>query len=224
MRGFQWYAYQQVLTAHKEQVRKANIPRLIFKWRVHQALQEFIQPDVMSIDSSHPLHSIVQRIYDSADRLEQGIEKQLKKQKMLYWVAEQVADLFSNYMVYRGQCQRGCENMCTCPNNWLAAWGQGRSLDIEKYIAHKDKEVSAFTLQQTQELERWQRWLWQQHFHEDFMQMQQIDELFWQELEHPERQKKALSRLPQQIVIFTLLDLPPSQLQFLRRLGNTSMF
>ncbi|WP_228329831.1 exodeoxyribonuclease V subunit gamma, partial [Acinetobacter baumannii] len=220
VRGFQWYAYQQVLTAHKEQVRKANIPRLIFKWRVHQALQEFIQPDVMSIDSSHPLHSIVQRIYDSADRLEQGIEKQLKKQKMLYWVAEQVADLFSNYMVYRGQCQRGCENMCTCPNNWLAAWGQGRSLDIEKYIAHKDKEVSAFTLQQTQELERWQRWLWQQHFHEDFMQMQQIDELFWQELEHPERQKKALSRLPQQIVIFTLLDLPPSQLQFLRRLGQ----
>ncbi|PIL88699.1 exonuclease V subunit gamma, partial [Acinetobacter baumannii] len=220
VRGFQWYAYQQVLTAHKEQVRKANIPRLIFKWRVHQALQEFIQPDVMSIDSSHPLHSIVQRIYDSADRLEQGIEKQLKKQKMLYWVAEQVADLFSNYMVYRGQCQRGCENMCTCPNNWLAAWGQGRSLDIEKYIAHKDKEVSAFTLQQTQELERWQRWLWQQHFHDDFMQMQQIDELFWQELEHPERQKKALSRLPQQIVIFTLLDLPPSQLQFLRRLGQ----
>ncbi len=110
--------------------------------------------------------------------------------------------------------------MCTCPNNWLAAWGQGRSLDIEKYIAHKDKEVSAFTLQQTQELERWQRWLWQQHFHDDFMQMQQIDELFWQELEYPERQKKALSRLPQQIVIFTLLDLPPSQLQFLRRLGQ----
>ncbi|MEQ1187488.1 MULTISPECIES: exodeoxyribonuclease V subunit gamma [Acinetobacter] len=220
VRGFQWYAYQQVLTAHKEQVRKANIPRLIFKWRVHQALQEFIQPDEMSIDDSHPLHSIVQRIYDSADRLEQGIEKQLKKQKMLYWVAEQVSDLFSNYMVYRGQCQRGCENTCTCPNNWLSAWGQGRALDIEKYIAQKDKEISAFTLQQTQELERWQRWLWQQHFHDDFMQMQQIDELFWQELDHPERQKKALSRLPEQIVVFTLLDLPPSQLQFLRRLGQ----
>lgn len=83
VRGFQWYAYQQVLTAHKEQVRKANIPRLIFKWRVHQALQEFIQPDVMSIDSSHPLHSIVQRIYDSADRLEQGIEKQLKSKNVV---------------------------------------------------------------------------------------------------------------------------------------------
>ncbi|HBU88804.1 MAG TPA: exonuclease V subunit gamma, partial [Acinetobacter sp.] len=220
VRGFQWYAYQQVLTAHKEQVRKANIPRLIFKWRVHQALHEFIQPDTMSIDTSHPLHSIVQRIYDSADRLEQGIDKQLKKQKMLYWVAEQVADLFSNYMIYRGQCQRGCENGCTCPENWLAAWGQGRSLDIEKYIVQKDEEVTAFALHQTEELERWQRWLWQQHFHDDFVQMQQIDALFWQELDHPDRSKRAISRLPNQVVIFTLLDLPPSQLQFLRRLGQ----
>lgn len=220
VRGFQWFAYQQVLTAHKEQVRKANIPRLIFKWRVHQALHEFIQPDTMSIDTSHPLHSIVQRIYDSADRLEQGIDKQLKKQKMLYWVAEQVADLFSNYMIYRGQCQRGCENSCTCPENWLSAWGQGRSLNIEKYIVQKDEEVTAFALHQTQELERWQRWLWQQHFHDDFMQMQQIDELFWQELDHPDRSKRAISRLPNQVVIFTLLDLPLSQLQFLRRLGQ----
>ncbi|MGE8549724.1 MAG: exodeoxyribonuclease V subunit gamma, partial [Acinetobacter calcoaceticus] len=220
VRGFQWYAYQQVLTAHKEQVRKANIPRLIFKWRVHQALYEFIQPDAISIDTSHPLHSIVQRIYDSADRLEQGIDKQLKKQKMLYWVAEQVADLFSNYMIYRGQCQRGCENSCTCPENWLAAWGQGRALDIEKYIVQKDEEVTAFALHQTQELEHWQRWLWQQHFHDDFLQMQQIDALFWQEIEHPDRSKWAISRLPHQVVIFTLLDLPPSQLQFLRRLGQ----
>lgn len=220
VRGFQWFAYQQVLTAHKEQVRKANIPRLIFKWRVHQALHEFIQPDTISIDTSHPLHSIVQRIYDSADRLEQGIDKQLKKQKMLYWVAEQVADLFSNYMIYRGQCQRGCENSCTCPENWLSAWGQGRALDIEKYIVQKDDEVTAFALHQTEELERWQRWLWQQHFHDDFLQMQQIDELFWQELDHPDRGKRAISRLPNQVVIFTLLDLPPSQLQFLRRLGQ----
>lgn len=220
VRGFQWFAYQQVLTAHKEQVRKANIPRLIFKWRVHQALHEFIQPDTMSIDTSHPLHSIVQRIYDSADRLEQGIDKQLKKQKMLYWVAEQVADLFSNYMIYRGQCQRGCENSCTCPENWLSAWGQGRALDIEKYIVQKDEEVTAFALHQTEELERWQRWLWQQHFHDDFVQMQQIDALFWQELDHPDRGKRAISRLPNQVVIFTLLDLPPSQLQFLRRLGQ----
>ena len=82
IRGFQWYAYQQVLE-NKEQVQKANIPRLILKWRTYQALQPFIQPEHLSLSAEHPLYSIVQRIYDSADRLEQGVEKQLKKQGML---------------------------------------------------------------------------------------------------------------------------------------------
>ena len=103
IRGFQWYAYQQVLE-NKEQVRKANIPRLILKWRIHQALQPFIQPEQNTVVNEHPLYSIVQRIYDSADQLQHGTEKQLKKQGMLYWVAEQVSQLFNNYMLYRGDC------------------------------------------------------------------------------------------------------------------------
>ena len=37
IRGFQWSAYQWVLDQDKEQVRKANIPRIIIKWRVYQA-------------------------------------------------------------------------------------------------------------------------------------------------------------------------------------------
>ena len=108
IRGFQWSAYQWVLVEQKEQVRKANIPRIIIKWRVFQALKSFIQAEQNPLALDHPLHSIVQRIYDSADRLEQGIEKQLKKQGMLYWVAEQVSRLFSHYMEYRGHCQKNC--------------------------------------------------------------------------------------------------------------------
>ena len=38
IRGFQWSAYQWVLVEQKEQVRKANIPRIIIKWRIFQAL------------------------------------------------------------------------------------------------------------------------------------------------------------------------------------------
>lgn len=53
VRGFQWYAYQQVLE-NKEQVRKANIPRLILKWRIHQALQPFIQPEQNTVVNEHP--------------------------------------------------------------------------------------------------------------------------------------------------------------------------
>ena len=219
IRGFQWYAYQQVLE-NKEQVRKANIPRLILKWRIHQALQPFIQPEQNTVVNEHPLYSIVQRIYDSADQLQQGTEKQLKKQSMLYWVAEQVSQLFSNYMIYRGHCQRGCQSNCTCVGNWLSSWGQNKALNIEQLIAQTDQQTSAFSLQQTEQLEAWQRWLWQNYFHDDFVEIQSIDADFWQLLDDQQTRSRALAQLPRQVIVFTILDLPPSQLQFLRRLGQ----
>lgn len=219
IRGFQWYAYQQVLE-NKEQVRKANIPRLILKWRIHQALQPFIQPEQNSLVQEHPLYSIVQRIYASADQLQQGTEKQIKKQSMLYWVAEQVSQLFNNYMIYRGHCQRGCQSNCTCSSNWLSTWGQNKALNIEQLVAQTDQQTSAFSLQQTEQLEAWQRWLWQNYFHDDFVEIQSIDADFWQLLDNQQTRQKALTQLPSQVIVFTILDLPPSQLQFLRRLGQ----
>lgn len=221
IRGFQWSAYQSVLTEHKEQVRKANIPRLIIKWRVFQALKGFIQPELNSLEQQHPLFSIVQRIYDSADRLEQGTEKQLKKQGMLYWVAEQVSRLFSHYMEYRGYCSNNCPpNLCHCHNNWLQAWGKNQALRLEDMFFKTNTTISEFTLNQAHELEAWQRWLWQDVFHQDFEQMQRIDAMFWEMLDDPETRKVALKKLPPQLVIFTVLDLPPMQLAFLRRLGQ----
>jgi len=221
IRGFQWSVYQLVLVEQKEQVRKANIPRIIIKWRIFQALKTFIQAEHNPLTTEHPLYSIVQRIYDSADRLEQGVEKQLKKQGMLYWVSEQVSRLFSHYMEYRGHCQKNCPaNLCNCPSNWLQAWGQNKQLPIEQMFFKTNTEISEFTLNQAHELETWQRWLWQEVFHQDFEQMQSIDAMFWEILDDPETRQAALKKLPSQLVIFTLLDLPPMQLAFLRRLGQ----
>lgn len=219
IRGFQWYAYQQVLE-NKDKVRKANIPRLIMKWRIYQTLKPFIEAEHFDLAAEHPLFSIIQRIYDSADRLEQGLEKQQKKQSMLYWVAEQVSKLFSNYMIYRGECTKKCEGDCHCATNWLSRWGQNQALDIENLFFKTNSDVSAFHLNQAQALESWQRWLWQQSFHQDYLEIQNIDREFWQMLDHPDTQVQALKQLPKQVVIFTVLDLPPSQLHFLRRLGQ----
>ncbi|MDM1343824.1 exodeoxyribonuclease V subunit gamma [Acinetobacter pseudolwoffii] len=229
IRAFQWTSYQWVLNAPKEveQVREANIPRIIIKWRVFQALRKCILPEQIPLDVDHPLYSIVKRIYDSADRLEQGTEKQLKKQSMLYWVAEQVSRLFSHYMDYRGYCARNCPpQSCSCPTNWLEAWGQNSALDIEQMIySPKDEnghemQVADFVKIQARELEAWQRWLWQHVFQEDYAKILEIERLYWERLENPETRSEALKRLPAQIVVFSLLELPPSQLDFLRRLGQ----
>ncbi|MEJ2899917.1 exodeoxyribonuclease V subunit gamma [Acinetobacter sp. NS-4] len=229
IRAFQWISYQWVLNAPKEveQVREANIPRIIMKWRVFQALRKCILPEQIALDVDHPLYSIVKRIYDSADRLEQGTEKQLKKQSMLYWVAEQVSRLFSHYMDYRGYCARNCPpNNCSCPSNWLEAWGQDIALDIEQMIySPKDEnghemQVADFVKIQARELEAWQRWLWQHVFQDDYAKILEIERLYWERLENEETRIEALKRLPAQIVVFSLLELPPSQLDFLRRLGQ----
>ena len=92
--------------------------------------------------------------------------------------------------------------------------GNNQPLDIEALFYTTGTEISVFTLNRAHELEGWQRWLWQEVFHEDFELMQEIDAEFWQQLEQEATRKQALKRLPQQLVVFTLLDLPPIQLQF----------
>ena len=221
IRGFQWFAYQQVLD-DKDKVRKANIPRLIMKWRIYQTLKSFIEQDENSLAEDHPLHSIIQRIYDAASQLQQGLDKQLKKQSMLYWVSEQVSKLFSHYMLYRADCVGRCaqNQACQCPSNWLAQWGRGEALNLEQQFFKTNQQISAFTLNQAQELENWQRWLWQHTFHDDFIEIQSIDADFWRVMDDDQQRLQALKKLPSQLIVFTLLDLPPSQLQFLRRLGQ----
>lgn len=226
IRGFQWYAYQRVLE-DKDKVRRANSPQLIMKWRIYQALHDYIQADQNPLPETHALFPIIKRIYHSAELLPQGIERQLKKQNMLYWLSEQVAKLFANYMVYRGNCQKNCQPVCHCPSNWLATWGRGEPLNLEQLLnisglnsADATADPASFQYAQAQELEAWQRYLWQETFQDDFALMQSIDVDFWQIMDDPEQGLSARRLLPQRLVVFTLLDLPPSQLQFLRRLGQ----
>ncbi len=219
MRGFQWWAYQEVLHDQRDEVRKANLPRLMIKWRIYQSLKNFVHAPQNTLAPEHPLYPIIQRIYASADRLA-GFEQLNKKQSMLYWVAEQVSRLFSNYMEYRSHCTRCASPTCQCGSNWLQVWGNNQNLNVEQLFFNVGTEIEQFKLEQATELEAWQRWLWQSVFAEDFKQVAHIDTLFWQRLDDPSTRQQALNRLPEQLVVFTLLDLPPVQLQFLRRLGQ----
>lgn len=219
LRGFQWFAYQQILT-DKDKVRKANIPRLIMKWRIYQVLKPFIESEQIRMDAQHPLYPLIERIYESAIRLTGQLEKIQKKTSMLYWISDQVSKLFSHYMVYRADCRRACEFECNCPENWLKVWGGNQPLDIEKQFQLSDGQENTFKFQQAQQLESWQRWLWLHTFNEDFVEMQSIDHDFWTVLNQSESRENALKKLPSQLVVFTLLELAPSQLQFLRRLGQ----
>lgn len=220
LRTFQWSLYQQILGAEKI----AKAPQMLnMKWKIFLFLSQF---DGENLAVDHPLYAMFSRVQQNCQNLIDPVEKARKYKQMLYWVADQTSRLFSNYMIYRGQCVQGCVQQCKCRQNWLSFWGRNQPLHIEQWIRNPEKEILALqpevrdqAVAQAQQLEAWQRYIWQAQFAEDFAEMQNIDREFWQAIEG-ENGVFVQAKLPQQIYVFTLLELPPSQLYFLRRLAQ----
>lgn len=219
--SFRWDLYQKVLD-DKERVRRASIPRLVVKLRIFQALKAYTSNLANPLKKDHPLFEIIDRIYDSSSTLSDQAEIEQKRNDMLFWIAEQVSKLFQNYMTYRGHCTitHPDGQKCKCSTNWLKQWGENTPLNIEGLINTTEQGLDLNKLEQAQKLEGWQRWLWREIFHEDYMEVTAIDELFWKTLNTPELAAQVKKALPDQITIFTLLGLAPSQLNYLRQLAQ----
>lgn len=218
--AFQWTAYQMVLD-DKDFVRQANLPAIIVKWRIYEALKDFIVKPSLLMHPTHELLPIIERIYQSADDIVDADEAFAQRQKMLYWVAEQTSRLFVNYMSYRGQCNTHGFEACACSGHWLSYWGQNKPLNVEKLLGvFKEVSEDSLELAQAKQLEAWQRWIWVNVFADDYKKITAVDRQFWESLENPETKDTALARLPNELTVFTLLELPPQQLNFLRRLGQ----
>lgn len=215
LRTFQWDMYQQVLGAEVI----AQAPQILnMKWRIFLFLSQYL---TTLVSAQHPLFPILQRVQQQSEWMTDATARYSKQQKMLYWIADHTSRLFANYMVYRGQCVNACPKVCHCRQNWLAAWGRGEALKIDKIVRLPEAAVQQsqphvvhYAMTQAATLEAWQRYLWQQLFAEDFNAIQQIDTQFWAALTQTQRP------LPKQIYVFTVLELPPSQLDFLRRLAQ----
>lgn len=218
--AFQWAVYQFVLD-DKDFVRQANLPAIIVKWRIYEALKGFISETDFIMHPAHELFPIVERIYQSANNIPDPSDALAQRQKMLYWVAEQTSRLFVNYMSYRGQCSTHGYEACGCSNNWLGRWGKNKPLNVQQLLgAFKEVSEEDLELAQAKQLEAWQRWIWVNAFASDYEKITAVDQQFWATLENPETRAAALARLPSELTVFTLLELPPQQLNFLRRLGQ----
>ncbi len=243
--GLQWKAYEWALPnkQDRERIKGINMPPLIMQWRIFHALSPYAQAD--ALDTAlvpAELHSVLQRVYSSAARLADAQQRSHKRQDMLYWMAAQVTRLFSSYMAFRGSCIHSPDEgeahwVCPhCDTDWLKAWTQNQPLNIVRLAGLKPEQAEAHPPQQALELEQWQRWLWHAVFRQDFNVRHDIERKFWQALERAEQgaltgdaqdadsadeheRHQTHNGLPEQIFVFTTLELPPAQLKFLYRLG-----
>lgn len=162
-----------------------------------------------------------QQTWLSSDDINQDALLQTFEQR-IWQLANDMAAMLSRYMTYRPQ--------------WLAAWGQNTRLPVAEMIAQKDArhnrlndregEQAIYTpdwlIEHYEQLEAAQRFLWLNLFDDDYRYREQIHEQFWQALYHQDGDiaKQCRNKLPKQIFLFTLQQLPPSELLDLQRLGT----
>lgn len=146
--------------------------------------------------------------------------QQKTDEQRLWQLADDMARMLGRYMTYRP--------------DWLVTWGVGQALPIAEMVAEKDRFFSQLNhtsdeqytpdwlIEQLVEVEIAQRYLWQQLFHDTYAYRQAIESQFWQALQHQDESIAQVCRavLPERIILFTLQQLPPSELKMMKQLST----
>ena len=156
----------------------------------------------------------------SNDVISQSADLQTQDQR-IWQLASDMANMLNRYMTYRPQ--------------WLSNWGQDKPVAVSDMIAKKDAlhnrlngrdasnaiETPDWLVEHYEQLEAAQRFLWRQLFDDDYRFREQLHQQFWQALNHSETRIRNISRskLPKHVFLFTLQQLPPTELLDLQRLG-----
>ncbi|HEY4714609.1 MAG TPA: exodeoxyribonuclease V subunit gamma, partial [Aquirhabdus sp.] len=114
-------------------------------------------------------------------------------------LSSQIAQVFAGYVTYRA--------------DWLRLWGQGEFLNLP--VLCKDKPE--WLIERYLEMQIWQAWLWKTLFKDVFEQRELEVTRFWSALK---TDPSLIKKLPRSVTIFTVIQLPPAELMFLRQLAQ----
>lgn len=170
--------------------RTAPFARQVIQWKLFAYFMAVLNDPVQYQAATTMLKPLFERLQD----------KPRTQQRLLWKMSEQIAQVFANYVLYRPQ--------------WLEQWGRGQHLD---QLAPLEADSPDWLLARYAETEQWQQFLWQTLFSEDFANHQAIRRRFWQILEKNPDKRKIL---PHSLTIFTVLQLPPSEFNFLKQLAR----
>lgn len=148
----------------------------------------------------------------------------------LWQLASDMASMLNRYMTYRP--------------HWLALWAKGEAVNVKQLIAEKD-ELNAYMMgvkskdesednanntphtpdwliEHYEHLETAQRYLWQVLFDETYQYRRAIERQFWHALTHdnPEIATACRDTLPEQLTLFTIQQLPKTELAMMARLAK----
>ena len=220
---YQWTLMQDVLTRHNTYLLEVNpdaatlnVPEVavlsptVMQWRLFGYLT-YYQSSIVN-DDTHPVHPLLASLIDEP---QEGVKQDKAQQDARIWqLASDLARVFNRYLTHR--------------EDWLALWSDNKLLDVDKLIADKDalslrfdqyaRGTPEWLVAHYVELEIAQRFLWSQLFADVHQHRVAIESTFWSALENNKANERA--KLPTVLRIFTIQQLPQTELDFLQRLSK----
>ena len=223
---YQWTLMQDVLTRHNAYLLETapesitlNVPEVavlsptVMQWRLFGYLT-YYQALIVN-DETHPVNPLLASLIDDPKAKQSNQEQDKAQQDARIWqLASDLARVFNRYLTHR--------------EDWLALWSNNKPLDVDQLIADKDalslrfdqyaRGTPEWLVAHYVELEIAQRFLWSHLFADVHQHRVAIEHTFWSALEKNQANERA--QLPKVLRIFTIQQLPQTELDFLQRLSK----
>ncbi|KAA0929199.1 exonuclease V subunit gamma [Psychrobacter sp. ANT_H56B] len=225
---YQWTLMQDVLTRHNAfllaqnpEAQTLNVPEVavlsptIMQWRLFGYLTYYQEAIVK--DEKHPVHPLLASLIDEPQEgVEQDNVRQDKSQQdaRIWQLSNDLARVFNRYLTHR--------------EDWLALWSHNEPLNVDELIADKDalslrfdkyaRGTPEWLVEHYVELEVAQRFLWAHLFADVHLHRVALERAFWSALKNNKANER--DQLPAILRIFTIQQLPQTELDFLQRLSQ----
>ncbi len=216
--AFQWELYGRLAERDAEQklvngAPQAPLSASIMRWQIFgyiwqiycQAFQNSenkAAPQNIDQDAINALNFLLKKIVGQqkhSHKSTQQADNDAEVKRNIWVLSSQIAQVFAGYVTYRA--------------DWLRVWGQGEFLNLA--VLCKDKPE--WLIERYAEMQIWQAWLWKALFKDVFEQREAEVARFWTALKSD---PNLIKKLPRSVTIFTVIQLPPAELMFLRQLAQ----
>ncbi len=220
---YQWTLMQNVLSRHNayllEQnpdVTTLNVPEVavlsptVMQWRLFGYLTYY--QEAIVADEKHPVYPLLASLIDKPQ--EEMQQDKAQQDARIWQLASDLARVFNRYLTHR--------------EDWLDLWSHNKPLNVDALIADKDalslrfdkyaRGTPEWLVAHYVELEVAQRFLWSHLFADVHQHRVALEDTFWSALESNKANERA--QLPKVLRIFTIQQLPQTELDFLQRLSQ----
>ncbi|MGB5877714.1 MAG: exodeoxyribonuclease V subunit gamma, partial [Psychrobacter nivimaris] len=225
---YQWTLMQDVLTRHNAyllaqnpEAETLNVPEVavlsptVMQWRLFGYLTYY--QETIVADEKHPVHPLLASLIDDpqVSAQQDSLQQDKVQQDARIWqLASDLARVFNRYLTHR--------------EDWLALWSQNKPLNVSELIADKDalslrfdkytRGTPEWLVEHYVELEIAQRFLWSHLFADVHLHRVALERAFWSALKGNKANER--DQLPKVLRIFTIQQLPQTELDFLQRLSQ----